>query len=94
MPVDMLKVDRSFITATDDNPCARELLKAIHDIGDTLSLQTLAEGVETAGQLDIVNDLGFELAQGYLLARPLAAEQAQELAAPPTSVELSVPGGC
>jgi diguanylate cyclase (GGDEF)-like protein/PAS domain S-box-containing protein len=88
MPVDMLKVDRCFITATDDNARARELLKAIHDIGDTLSLQTLAEGVETRGQLDIVNDLGFELAQGFLLARPLAAEQAQALAASPTSVEV------
>jgi EAL domain-containing protein (putative c-di-GMP-specific phosphodiesterase class I) len=82
----MLKVDRSFITATDDNPRARELLKAIHDIGDTLSLETLAEGVETSRQLDIVKALGFELAQGYLLARPLSAEHAEALAASTTPV--------
>jgi diguanylate cyclase (GGDEF)-like protein/PAS domain S-box-containing protein len=83
MPVDMLKVDRSFIASSDDNRRARELLKAIHDIGDTLSLETLAEGVETPSQLETVQSLGFQLAQGYLLAKPLPPEEAESLAAQP-----------
>jgi EAL domain-containing protein (putative c-di-GMP-specific phosphodiesterase class I) len=81
MPVDIIKADRSFISASDDSPRARELLKAIHNIGETLSLQTLAEGVETPQQLDTIRGLGFELAQGYLFARPLPPEEAESLAA-------------
>lgn len=81
MPVDILKIDRSFIASSDDSPRARELLKAIHGIGETLSLETVAEGVETHGQLETVQRLGFHLSQGYLFARPLPPEEAGALAA-------------
>lgn len=83
MPVDIIKADRSFISSSDNSPRARELLRAIHNIGETLSIQTLAEGVETHQQLETVQGLGFELAQGYLFARPLPPEEAQHLAARP-----------
>jgi diguanylate cyclase (GGDEF)-like protein/PAS domain S-box-containing protein len=80
MPVEMLKIDRSFIAASDHSPRALDLLKAIHDIGQTLSLETLAEGVETRNQLETIQSLGFNLAQGYLFSRPLPHDEADSLA--------------
>ncbi len=77
MPVDILKVDRSFVATHDAR--GRELLEAIIDIGHTLLLVVVAEGVEQPDQLVTIRDFGCELVQGYLLSRPLPAEQAQRL---------------
>jgi EAL domain-containing protein (putative c-di-GMP-specific phosphodiesterase class I) len=58
-------------------------------MGETLSLVTLAEGVESTEQLDIVKQLGFQLAQGYLLGSPLPAEEALRLATGPDAAGAS-----
>lgn len=69
-PVDILKIDRSFIAdlASDNNSIA--LLKAIVMISDSLQIGVIAEGLETDEQLAIVKSLGITTAQGYLLGRP------------------------
>ncbi len=77
MPVDILKIDQSFVANTDTR--GRELLEAIIDIGRTLSLTTIAEGIEQPDQLATVKSFGCDIAQGYLLGRPLPAEEAQHL---------------
>jgi diguanylate cyclase (GGDEF)-like protein/PAS domain S-box-containing protein len=82
MPVDILKVDKSFVSSGEhDAATAAELLEAIVNIGQVLSLVTVAEGVEETEQLDTVRDLGCDLAQGYLLGRPLPPQDAAHLIA-------------
>jgi diguanylate cyclase (GGDEF)-like protein/PAS domain S-box-containing protein len=81
LPVDILKIDRSFIVASSENPKRRELVTAIHRLGHALSLTTVAEGVETKEQLEALRVLGVDQAQGYYLAKPMRAEEADELMA-------------
>ncbi len=77
MPVDILKIDRSFVATSGAR--GRELLEAIVSIGRTLSLLTVAEGIEQPDQLAMAKSIGCDLAQGYLLGRPLPAEETRHL---------------
>jgi len=79
MPFDILKIDKSFLDASDDGEHGYELLEAIVNIGRVLSLVTIAEGVERHEQLAVVRALGCNLAQGYLLGRPQPAEETGQL---------------
>ncbi len=79
MPIDMLKVDKSFVTSSGDGERGQELLEAIVKIGRVLSLVTVAEGVEQPSQLARVRDAGCDVVQGFLLGRPLSPEEAQRL---------------
>jgi EAL domain-containing protein (putative c-di-GMP-specific phosphodiesterase class I) len=81
MPVDMLKIDRCFVADIGAVPPDRELVPVILDLGRTLGIQVVAEGIERQDQLDRLKSLGCELGQGYLLGRPLpAGETARVLA--------------
>ena len=82
LPVDSLKIDRSFIAAMSDGPDARALVRTIARLGKDLGLKTLAEGVETTEQIDLLRLAQVDEAQGYLLARPLD----------PRSIERSILG--
>jgi diguanylate cyclase (GGDEF)-like protein/PAS domain S-box-containing protein len=79
MPIDILKIDKSFIASIDDGAHGNDLLEALVNIGRVLSLVTVAEGVEQASQLTTTRELGCDLAQGYLLGRPLPADEAQRM---------------
>jgi diguanylate cyclase (GGDEF)-like protein/PAS domain S-box-containing protein len=79
MPFDILKIDKSFLAQVDDGQHGNEMLEAIVNIGRVLELQTIAEGIEHHGQLNSANDLGCDLAQGYLLGRPLPPEHVQDM---------------
>ncbi len=81
MPVDILKIDRAFIASSGDGERGRELLEAIVSMGRTLSLVMVAEGIETPEQLELMRALGCDLAQGYLLGRPMPADETQHLIA-------------
>jgi len=70
-PVDAIKIDRSFISEVPDNYQATTLLATIIDMAHTLGRQVVAEGVETLPQLDYLRKRGCDLAQGFVLARPL-----------------------
>jgi diguanylate cyclase (GGDEF)-like protein len=76
VPVDILKIDRSFITGSEHDTRGRELLEAIVNIGRVLSLVTVAEGVEQLNQLATVQQMGCDLVQGYIFGRPLPEEEA------------------
>ena len=87
-PVDVLKVDRSFVAGLGAGPAARDggdaadgvaLARAVLALGSTLSLRTVAEGVETEGQRAQLLALGCEYGQGYLFARPAPGEIVREL---------------
>ncbi|MDA0182895.1 EAL domain-containing protein [Solirubrobacter phytolaccae] len=79
-PFDTIKLDRSFVAALDGDPRAEALVEAITTMATKLGLSTVAEGVETAAQLECVAQLGCDLAQGYHLARPLTATALDERA--------------
>jgi diguanylate cyclase (GGDEF)-like protein len=70
LPVDVLKIDRSFVAALNDGPRSRQLLQAILGVGGALSLAVVAEGVEEQSQLIAIEEMGCEMCQGFLMARP------------------------
>jgi EAL domain-containing protein (putative c-di-GMP-specific phosphodiesterase class I) len=72
-PVDILKMDRSFLQE-GSSPEAHSLATAVVGLGATLALEVVAEGIEHAEQWDTLRELGCELGQGYLFARPMDAD--------------------
>ncbi|MBP6112884.1 MAG: EAL domain-containing protein [Sphingobium sp.] len=77
-PMDFLKIDRSFIagilTAKDDAIIVRTIISLAHNLG----LRVIAEGVETTDQVKLLSNLGCDLVQGFLLARPMSEQQAHK----------------
>ena len=73
LPVDALKIDRSFVERIDTDTGERAIVEAIVTMAHTLGMTVVAEGVETARQLDAVRAVGCDVAQGYLLGRPVPA---------------------
>jgi diguanylate cyclase (GGDEF)-like protein len=80
LPIDVLKIDRSFISALPDDAEDAAISKAIVRLGHTLNMEVVAEGVETRAQYEFLRDLGCDTAQGYLIAAPLAAPRLAEFA--------------
>ena len=70
-PVDAIKIDRTFMSEVPDNYQATTLLATIIDMAHALGKQVVAEGVETLPQLDYLRERGCDVAQGFVLARPL-----------------------
>ena len=73
LPVDSLKIDKSFIDDIATQPTAWALVTAIIRLSETLGKSTVAEGIETGGQLAHLRSLNVEFGQGFLFARPLTA---------------------
>ena len=71
LPIDSLKIDRSFVIALRERPHNVEIVKAILTLGQALGRKIVAEGIETADQLSMLRALGVNFGQGYLLSRPL-----------------------
>ncbi len=80
-PVDMLKIDRSFVQAMAERPESAELVRTITVMAKNLNLKVTAEGIETAEQLAHLKALGCEYGQGYLFAKPLSASAATDFIA-------------
>lgn len=74
MPFDNLKVDQSFVQ-TSDTPSGRKIVEMIVNLGQTLGMNVIAEGVETREQLDLLRELGCQQVQGYLLAKPMSCDE-------------------
>lgn len=70
-PVDVLKVDRSFVSGLGTEAGDAAITQAIVSLGHTLGLKVIAEGVESGRQLDMLQSMGCDRAQGFLLSRPL-----------------------
>ncbi|HEX4584531.1 MAG TPA: EAL domain-containing protein [Burkholderiaceae bacterium] len=79
LPVDVLKIDQSFIADMADNYDARAIAKAIINLAHTLNKSVVAEGVETAEQLVLLKRWRCNRIQGYYLSRPLTSDQFLEL---------------
>jgi diguanylate cyclase len=75
LPVTELKVDKSFVSTMTLNEHDAVIVRALVDLGRSLGLRTVAEGVESTEAWDLLREFGCEEAQGYLLSRPLPATQ-------------------
>jgi EAL domain-containing protein (putative c-di-GMP-specific phosphodiesterase class I) len=84
-PVDVLKIDRSFVAGIADSTEAKAVIHTLIQLGKTLGLQTLAEGIEDRSQLRHLQDESCDCGQGFLFARPLGVRAVQELLAPTAS---------
>ena len=75
LPVDILKIDRSFVTQSGDHANADVILSSIVSMGNGLGLGIIAEGIELTSELTRLRALGPMAGQGYLLARPITADK-------------------
>jgi diguanylate cyclase (GGDEF)-like protein len=80
-PFDKIKIDRSFVQDSTENADSLAIVKAVIALGRSLGMATVAEGVETEAQLEIVSEQGCTEAQGYLFSVPLPVQAANEFAA-------------
>ena len=74
LPFDQLKVDRSFVSSITQKRKSRKIVSAVASLGQSLGLTTVAEGIETQEQAEMMLGLGCELGQGYFYGRPMPAE--------------------
>ncbi len=91
LPFDELKVDRSFVGSMTERRESRKIVSAVVGLGQSLGMETIAEGVETEEQAEMLLLLGCDMGQGWLFGRPVPAEQLSDatIARPPVKVRLT-----
>lgn len=75
LPVNELKIDKSFVLNLDKNQSDQQIVKTIIDLAHNFDLKVIAEGVETLPSLSLLNQWGCNYAQGYFISRPVPVEQ-------------------
>ena len=70
-----IKIDKSFVTAVTGSSANAAIVKSAIDLGHNLGLYVVSEGVETYATLDALTDMGCDVMQGYLFARPMPADE-------------------
>jgi EAL domain-containing protein (putative c-di-GMP-specific phosphodiesterase class I) len=80
LPIDMIKIDKSFVDHLGLDQDQSSMAKVIVQIGQTLRLDVVAEGVERSAQVDSLQALGCDTVQGFHLGRPMSDRNAVELA--------------
>jgi PAS domain S-box-containing protein/diguanylate cyclase (GGDEF)-like protein len=79
LPIDCLKIDRSFVVSLPTDERNREMVRLIAELARVLRLQVVAEGIESGEELGVLKSLGCEAGQGYWFGRPLEARATTEL---------------
>ncbi|MDD2395225.1 MAG: EAL domain-containing protein, partial [Sphaerochaeta sp.] len=79
LPLDILKIDRTFIQALGEGTRSRYIIASLIELGKNLSFPVIAEGVETEEQLNCLKDLGCNLVQGYLYSKPVVQAEFRQL---------------
>ena len=101
LPLDVLKIDRSFVSGIVDNQEANAIVCAIIALAKSLNLKVTGEGIETTEQADLLREWGCDQGQGYLFSRPLdvertgaflaaAMERKAAISEPPEAMQLAV----
>jgi diguanylate cyclase (GGDEF)-like protein/PAS domain S-box-containing protein len=78
-PVDVVKIDRSFVAGIETSAVDTAIISAVIGLAEAVGMSTVAEGVETRGQLDRLRELGCRTVQGYYLAKPMPASSMEAL---------------
>jgi diguanylate cyclase (GGDEF)-like protein/PAS domain S-box-containing protein len=91
LPVDVLKMDREFIADIETDRRGAALVTAVVELGRTLGMDVVAEGVETSGQLEALRAMGCPFVQGWLFGRPMRAAELQTFLATfdPTTLDVA-----
>ena len=75
LPLDVLKIDMSFVKQMLSNPKAKKMVEIVIEIAKYLNLKTVAEGVENKEQLDVLKEMGCDIVQGYYMSKPISVEE-------------------
>jgi EAL domain-containing protein (putative c-di-GMP-specific phosphodiesterase class I) len=89
LPIDTLKIDRSFVSQLDRFDDKRQIVEVVLMLARALGLDVVAEGVETDAELQLLRDMGSDYVQGYFYYRPLAPDAAESVLA---AQAVSTPG--
>ncbi|MEM6493181.1 MAG: bifunctional diguanylate cyclase/phosphodiesterase [Pseudomonadota bacterium] len=81
LPLSRLKVDRSLLLALDKQPAAFVLMQTVINLANSLGFHSVVEGIETDNQLQMIQSMGADFAQGFLLSRPVSLQQLMALMA-------------
>lgn len=79
LPLDRIKIDRSFLANIETDPVSLSIVKTVIDLSRNLGLKCIAEGIETEAQVAILKSLGCQSMQGYFFSRPVSLDQAHRL---------------
>lgn len=92
LPLDKIKIDRSFVAGIEEGGTCRTIVRTVVDLCRSLQIQCVVEGAETAAQVDILRELGCEIMQGYYFGKPVTiGEVAGVIAAVEASVQRERP---
>jgi len=89
-PIDIIKIDKAFVDGLGESDDHARLIRGIIELTHSLGLKTVAEGIETRRQADMLNTMGSELGQGYHFARPLPGADIEALLASPDLGDLQI----
>lgn len=78
-PVDVMKIDRAFISEMDHDSESQEIVRIIVMLGKSLGMEVVAEGVERAEQIALLKNMGCDLGQGFLFSKPVDAKSSEQL---------------
>jgi len=78
-PIDILKIDKQFVSQIDSDPDSRAIVNTVIDLAINLGLKVVAEGIEKEEQLQILRDMGCHYAQGYYFSRPVPAAKIEAM---------------
>jgi diguanylate cyclase (GGDEF)-like protein len=92
LPVSELKLDRTFLTGAPEDRRAVSIIRSTVDLAHSLGLRIVAEGIENLEALELVDDLGCDAAQGYLMGRPVPAEDFDLAAVARIPLRIAMPG--
>lgn len=81
LPIDVLKIDRSFVSGIDDKPVNSEIVRLIIDLSHSLKMRVVAEGVESNAHREFLLNNGCDIGQGFLFSKPLEARRFERLLA-------------
>lgn len=79
LPADTLKIDKSFVDSVTKDNATKVIVKSIIDMTKSLGYKTVAEGVEEKEQLEVLNELGCDMIQGFYLAKPVTADKIEDI---------------
>ena len=79
LPIDRIKIDMQFIHGIEGNEKDQAITKIIINLAKSLNLEVIAEGVETKGQMEFLNQEMCDEAQGYYYYKPMPAEELEEI---------------
>lgn len=88
-PLDTIKIDRSFVQDLVESPSDAAIASTIIALAKGLDFKVLAEGIETPAQMDVLNKMGCDYAQGYWFSRPLTVQQVEDLLSSDRFFEIS-----